>query len=164
MKQSQHNAINKVTKKISPVNERLQVVSKHTPEMIKALVAFFKMNLSPIHSGNVKEEIFSLFLLVWYLLIIEILATYFYCWPKFIKSQNFDFVCVVSFEIAFFPFFCFVRVFIWFSFFQWVITWCCSLTILCALSLLTRWSNRCCFLLSSFYQLQTYDNHLDISL
>ncbi|ESW20803.1 hypothetical protein PHAVU_005G016100 [Phaseolus vulgaris] len=55
VKQSQDDAVNEVTWKISPVNERLQAVSKHTPEVIKALAASSKMNLSPIRSHSGKE-------------------------------------------------------------------------------------------------------------
>jgi len=40
------------------VNERLQAVSKHTPEVIKALAASSKMNLSPIRSHSGKEANF----------------------------------------------------------------------------------------------------------
>jgi len=40
------------------VNERLQAVSKHTPEVIKALAASSKMNLSPIRSDSGKEANF----------------------------------------------------------------------------------------------------------
>ncbi|KAL9321686.1 hypothetical protein ACSQ67_009739 [Phaseolus vulgaris] len=58
VKQSQDDAVNEVTWKISPVNERLQAVSKHTPEVIKALAASSKMNLSPIRSHSGKEANF----------------------------------------------------------------------------------------------------------
>lgn len=52
MKQSQDDAVNEVTWKISPVNERLLAVSKHTPEVIKALAASSKMNLSAIRNDS----------------------------------------------------------------------------------------------------------------
>lgn len=58
MKQSQDDAVNEVTWKISPVNERLLAVSKHTPEVIKALAASSKMNLSAIRNDSGKEAIF----------------------------------------------------------------------------------------------------------
>ncbi|WVZ00430.1 hypothetical protein V8G54_026499 [Vigna mungo] len=50
--------MNSVTWKISPVNERLLAVSKHTPEVIKALAASSKMNLSAIRNDSGKEAIF----------------------------------------------------------------------------------------------------------
>ncbi|KAK7334626.1 hypothetical protein VNO80_26386 [Phaseolus coccineus] len=62
VKQSQDDAVNEVTWKISPVNERLQAVSKHTPEVIKALAASSKMNLSPIRSHSGKEASFLIYL------------------------------------------------------------------------------------------------------
>ncbi|QCD95507.1 DNA replication ATP-dependent helicase Dna2 [Vigna unguiculata] len=55
VKQSQDDGVNEVTWKISPVNERLLAVSKHTPEVIKALAASSKMNLSPIRNDSGKE-------------------------------------------------------------------------------------------------------------
>lgn len=66
VKQSQDEVVDEVTWKISPVNERLQAVSKYTPEVIKALAASSKINLSPIRSSGNKEVIFfsSLFLLI----------------------------------------------------------------------------------------------------
>ncbi|KAK7374770.1 hypothetical protein VNO80_08209 [Phaseolus coccineus] len=42
-------------------DERLQAVSKHTPEVIKALAASSKMNLSPIRSHSGKEASFLSF-------------------------------------------------------------------------------------------------------
>ncbi|RDX75612.1 DNA replication ATP-dependent helicase/nuclease DNA2, partial [Mucuna pruriens] len=64
VRQSQDDAVDEVTWKISPVNERLQAVSKHTPEVIKALAASSKINLSPIrrHAGEEARTFFSLFL------------------------------------------------------------------------------------------------------
>ncbi|XP_027350618.1 DNA replication ATP-dependent helicase/nuclease DNA2 [Abrus precatorius] len=50
VKQSQDDGVDEVTWKISPVNERLQAVSKHAPEIIKALADSSKMNLSPIRN------------------------------------------------------------------------------------------------------------------
>ncbi|CAJ1958757.1 unnamed protein product [Sphenostylis stenocarpa] len=58
VKQSQEDAVNEVTWKISPVNERLQAVSKHTPEVLKSLAASSKMNLSPIRNDSGKEANF----------------------------------------------------------------------------------------------------------
>ncbi|KAG5021065.1 hypothetical protein JHK87_016920 [Glycine soja] len=55
VKQSQDEVVDEVTWKISPVNERLQAVSKYTPEVIKALAASSKINLSPIRSSGNKE-------------------------------------------------------------------------------------------------------------
>ncbi|XP_022637202.1 DNA replication ATP-dependent helicase/nuclease DNA2 isoform X2 [Vigna radiata var. radiata] len=55
VKQSQDDAVNEVTWKISPVNERLLAVSKHTPEVIKALAASSKMNLSAIRNDSGEE-------------------------------------------------------------------------------------------------------------
>lgn len=56
VKQSQDDAADEITWKISPVNERLQAVSKQMPEVIKALAASSKIRLSPIRSNEDNEE------------------------------------------------------------------------------------------------------------
>ncbi|KAK7401394.1 hypothetical protein VNO78_12831 [Psophocarpus tetragonolobus] len=56
VKQSQDDGADEVTWKISPVNERLQAVSKQTPEVIKALAASSKINLSPIRGSDRGKE------------------------------------------------------------------------------------------------------------
>ncbi|TKY49761.1 DNA replication ATP-dependent helicase/nuclease DNA2 [Spatholobus suberectus] len=55
VRQSQDDGVDEVTWRISPVNERLQAVSKHTPGVIKALAASSRINLSPIR-GRDEEE------------------------------------------------------------------------------------------------------------
>ncbi|KAJ1388065.1 P-loop containing nucleoside triphosphate hydrolase, partial [Sesbania bispinosa] len=50
IKQSQDDGVDEVTWKISPVNERLQAVSKHMPEIIKALADSSRINLLPIRN------------------------------------------------------------------------------------------------------------------
>ncbi|KAF7844965.1 DNA replication ATP-dependent helicase/nuclease DNA2 isoform X1 [Senna tora] len=52
IKQSQDEGIDEVTWKISPVNERLQAVSKHTPQIIQALADSSKINLLPIANSS----------------------------------------------------------------------------------------------------------------
>ncbi|XP_028798856.1 DNA replication ATP-dependent helicase/nuclease DNA2 isoform X2 [Neltuma alba] len=48
IKQSQDDGVDEVTWKISPVNERLQAVSKHTPQIIQALAESSRINLLPV--------------------------------------------------------------------------------------------------------------------
>ncbi|XP_054795481.1 DNA replication ATP-dependent helicase/nuclease JHS1-like isoform X1 [Prosopis cineraria] len=48
IKQSQDDGVDEVTWKISPVNERLQAVSKHMPQMIQALAESSRINLLPV--------------------------------------------------------------------------------------------------------------------
>ncbi|KAI4353108.1 hypothetical protein L6164_002081 [Bauhinia variegata] len=48
IKQSQDDGVNEVTWKISPVNERLQSVSKHMPHIVQALAESSRNNLLPI--------------------------------------------------------------------------------------------------------------------
>ncbi|KAK7256275.1 hypothetical protein RIF29_29716 [Crotalaria pallida] len=50
IKQSQDDGVDEVTWKISPVNERLQAVSKQMPAIIKALADSSRINLMPIRS------------------------------------------------------------------------------------------------------------------
>ncbi|XP_073222002.1 DNA replication ATP-dependent helicase/nuclease JHS1 isoform X2 [Cicer arietinum] len=52
IKQSQDDGVNEVTWKISPVNERLQAVSKHMPKLIKALADSSRTNMSSICSSS----------------------------------------------------------------------------------------------------------------
>ncbi|XP_020229292.1 DNA replication ATP-dependent helicase/nuclease DNA2 isoform X2 [Cajanus cajan] len=53
VRQSQDDGADEVTWKISPVNERLQAVSKHTPEVIQALAAgSSKFKFSPIRTDK----------------------------------------------------------------------------------------------------------------
>ncbi|KAI9092990.1 hypothetical protein K1719_027513 [Acacia pycnantha] len=48
IKQSQDDGFDEVTWKISPVNERLQAVSKHMPQIIQALAESSRINLLPV--------------------------------------------------------------------------------------------------------------------
>ncbi|XP_025658786.1 DNA replication ATP-dependent helicase/nuclease JHS1 [Arachis hypogaea] len=50
IKQTQDYGVDEVTWKISPVNERLQAVSKHVPNVIKALADSSRLNLLPFRS------------------------------------------------------------------------------------------------------------------
>ncbi|XP_061371204.1 DNA replication ATP-dependent helicase/nuclease JHS1 [Gastrolobium bilobum] len=50
VKQSQDDGVDEVTWKISPMNERLQSVSKHMPNIIKALADSSRINFLPIRS------------------------------------------------------------------------------------------------------------------
>lgn len=62
IKQSQDDAGDEVTWKISPVNERLQAVSKHMPEMIKVLAESSKLNSLYIRQCS-QNKVLSL--LIW---------------------------------------------------------------------------------------------------
>ncbi|KAK7350768.1 hypothetical protein VNO77_09705 [Canavalia gladiata] len=57
IKQSQDDRVDEVTWKISPVNERLQAVSKRTPEVIKALADSSRINLSPIRNEAMQTSL-----------------------------------------------------------------------------------------------------------
>ncbi|XP_042487898.1 DNA replication ATP-dependent helicase/nuclease JHS1 isoform X4 [Macadamia integrifolia] len=56
IKQSQDDGGDEITWKISPVNERLQAVSKHLPEMMRALADASKLNALNFHKCSQKQS------------------------------------------------------------------------------------------------------------
>ncbi|XP_043718430.1 DNA replication ATP-dependent helicase/nuclease JHS1 isoform X4 [Telopea speciosissima] len=56
IKQSQDDGGDEITWKISPVNERLQAVSKHLPEMMRALADASKLNSLNFHKCSQKQS------------------------------------------------------------------------------------------------------------
>ncbi|XP_042487897.1 DNA replication ATP-dependent helicase/nuclease JHS1 isoform X3 [Macadamia integrifolia] len=57
IKQSQDDGGDEITWKISPVNERLQAVSKHLPEMMRALADASKLNALNFHKCSQKQTV-----------------------------------------------------------------------------------------------------------